>query len=742
MESVLGYGSILLFGATALASLRRWRRERSEASRWAFLAFTCIALVEASQILDVTGISGGPWVQKATIGVLILFPYFLFRFAGSFGESSGTIDRLAGVATTAMLLITLVISVPDGEGSRPAWVLGYLLSLLVLWTALTTATVKRIWPAKGLPAVARKRMQFLASAAVGFNLAILVALFGSRGGLEAIVATLALLSGGAFYVAISPPFFVRELWRRPEQRNLQTAMQELMGAHTKADVAAVLLPAAAAMVGGMGARLVDDDGETIGSFGDIAIGGTIERIVLGADVGALEIQTDRFTPYFGPEELELLRSIGALAAVAIERAEMFEDEQLAKTTLEGFNKKLQKRNEDLSREIGERRRAEEELVVAREESDRANMAKSEFLSRMSHELRTPLNSILGFGQLMQLDELNPEQEEGVGYILKAGRHLLDLINEILDVSRIEAGNMTLSMEPIPVDDAIEEAISLIRPIAQRRDISVSTSPAAMRGLHVLADRQRLKQVLLNLLGNAVKYNRQGGNIAVSAESDDGSLRIKVRDEGFGISDERMSQLFEPFDRMGAETTSIEGTGLGLPLSKGLVELMGGQMSVQTVLEHGSTFSIEFPIVKGPVDSVPISTSARAFEKGPTLRTILYIEDNLSNLKLIEHLLGRRDDVRLLTAMQAKLGLELAREHRPDIVLLDLHLPDMSGEEALRELRHDPLTRGISVIVVSADATSGQIKRLLASGADAYLTKPLNVRHFEDVLEEQMARSVA
>ncbi|MEA2460117.1 MAG: hypothetical protein QOH90_294, partial [Actinomycetota bacterium] len=289
----------------------------------------------------------------------------------------------------------------------------------------------------------------------------------------------------------------------------------------------------------------------------------------------------------------------------------------------------------------------------------------------------------------------------------------------------------------------EETVSLIRPIAQRRGISVSVTPPQNGDVHVLADRQRLKQVMLNLLGNAVKYNRQGGNVAVSAEQIGTSLRISVKDQGFGISDAKMEKLFAPFDRLGAEMSAVEGTGLGLALSKGLVELMGGEIGADSVLEEGTTFWLDFGTADPPANFLETATpNGRQRDDEKAGHTILYIEDNLSNLKLIEHLLGRRGDVRLLTAMQAKLGLDLAREHSPDVILLDLHLPDMSGEDALRELRHDPQTRGIPVVIVSADATPGQVKRLLENGADAYLTKPLDVARFHSVLDEQMARLVA
>ncbi|MEA2461314.1 MAG: hypothetical protein QOH90_1491, partial [Actinomycetota bacterium] len=467
MADLFRYGSILFFGATAAVSFRRWRAEGSTASMWAAWAFVSLLFVEVvSAVYEATGTTNGHWVTKALISTLALFPYFLFRFAASFTSFSRTVERAAAALAGAIVAISLLLpAFPEDKTARPGWLLLYFVGFLIEWTVLNVWTVGAMWrPATGLPAVARRRMRFLAYAAIGVNVAILVAFFGPTGPFQEVISVLGLLSAAAFYISTAPPAFVRDIWRRPEQRNLQLGVQGLMEAHSKEDVAEVLLPRAAGSVGARGARLVDPSGEVVGSFGEISDGDSIERIELGKDVGVLELQTNRFTPYFGPDDLDLLRSVGTLAGIALERAELFENEQLAKATLESFNKKLTARNAELSREVAERRRAEEELVVAREEADRANLAKSEFLSRMSHELRTPLNSILGFGQLLQLDELSSEQEEGVDHILKAGRHLLDLINEILDISRIEAGNMTVSMEPIPVSDAIEETVSLIRPI--------------------------------------------------------------------------------------------------------------------------------------------------------------------------------------------------------------------------------------------------------------------------------------
>ncbi len=393
-----------------------------------------------------------------------------------------------------------------------------------------------------------------------------------------------------------------------------------------------------------------------------------------------------------------------------------------------------------SQDITLRKAAEETLRQVRLEADRANQAKSEFLSRMSHELRTPLNAILGFAQLLEMDSLNPEQSEGVAHILKGGRHLLGLINEVLDIARIEAGRLDLSLEAVSVDEVVRESLDLIAPLAAEGNIGAETAPASG---FVLADRQRLKQVLLNLLSNAVKYNRRRGTVALSFENmPAGRLRIKVSDTGPGIAPERLERLFIPFERLGAEQSGVEGTGLGLALSKRLVEAMGGTLGVESMPGQGSTFWVELALAENPIQRVdqtgvalPAAAELNASRKA---RIVLYIEDNLSNLKLIQRLLAHRPEVRLIPAMQGRLGLDLAREHRPHLILLDLHLPDIPGEEVLQRLQADPETRPIPVVMVSADAIPSQVKRLRAEGARDYLTKPLDVKKFLALLDDVLA----
>jgi len=374
-----------------------------------------------------------------------------------------------------------------------------------------------------------------------------------------------------------------------------------------------------------------------------------------------------------------------------------------------------------------------------DEVKRASKAKSEFLSRMSHELRTPLNAILGFGQLLERQKPTEVQRKRVGYILSAGKHLLDLINEVLDISRIEAGRMQLSLEPVCVADALEETLDLMRPLATERSVQLSASADIDAGVHVLADRQRFKQVLVNLLNNAVKYTPFFGGVAVSYHvPGNEKVRVLVSDTGPGIPAEKLARLFTPFERLGAEQSAIEGTGLGLALSQRLMDAMGGSIGVESAVGKGSTFWIELPLAKSPLERFPrdgTDNGARQPSSEPASRSILYIEDNLSNLALIEQMLAERPGTALLTSMQGKVGLDLARQHTPDLILLDLHLPDLPGWDVLSQLKADSTTRHIPVVVISADATKRQMNRLMSAGAAHYLTKPLDVNKFFQVLDE-------
>jgi PAS domain S-box-containing protein len=402
----------------------------------------------------------------------------------------------------------------------------------------------------------------------------------------------------------------------------------------------------------------------------------------------------------------------------------------------------------IARDITEHHGLEEQLWLAKEDADRANSAKSEFLSRMSHELRTPLTSILGFSQLLEMGTLEPKDAEvAVKQIRKAGQHLLDLINEVLDIAKIEAGRIALSIEPVLVSSVIVDAKDLVRPLADQRNIELrNQGSGAAFGLHVQADRQRLKQVLLNLLANAVKYCGGGCTVTVGVEEREGAiLRLFVRDTGPGISPELRHRLFTPFERLGAESNGEVGTGMGLALSKRLVEAMGGTIDCDSEVGMGTTFWIDLPITEAPLErferesegAPPVAGGGAAGER---VSTILFIEDNLSNVKFISYVLRQRPGAQLIPAMQGSMGLELATKHRPDLILLDLTLPDMNGREVLHRLKRKRETADIPVVVLSAEASPTRVEELRAAGADGYLTKPLDVKEFLKILDELLART--
>jgi signal transduction histidine kinase/response regulator RpfG family c-di-GMP phosphodiesterase len=391
------------------------------------------------------------------------------------------------------------------------------------------------------------------------------------------------------------------------------------------------------------------------------------------------------------------------------------------------------------RDITLAKSTEEVLRQAKEEAERANRAKSEFLSRMSHELRTPLNSILGFAQLLALADLAVQHQNNVQQILKGGYHLLELINEVLDLARIESGRLGMSPEPVRIQDAVTEALDLVRPIASVQNVTLSTDLSSYGGMYVHTDRQRLKQVLLNLLSNAIKFNRSNGLVVLRCqETRNHRLRIEVADTGAGIDEEGLRKLFTPFERLGADRNAVGGTGLGLALSKRMIEAMGGTIGVESTVGVGSRFHFELPLLEHAAEQhqdreLPGPPSAPG-QAASFQGTVLYIEDNLANIRLIAEILARYPRVLLLEATRGKLGLDLATTHRPDWILLDLHLPDMPGEEVLRTLRQDPRTARIPVTILSADATPSQIDSLKAGGAREYLTKPLDVRQMIALLE--------
>jgi PAS domain S-box-containing protein len=383
------------------------------------------------------------------------------------------------------------------------------------------------------------------------------------------------------------------------------------------------------------------------------------------------------------------------------------------------------------RDVTEKKQAEWEVRRLAAEAEKANAAKSEFLSRMSHELRTPLNSILGFAQVLEFDGLTEDQRTNIGYIVRAGRHLLSLVNEILDMAQIESGRIELSLEAVRVAGVVDEALELVAPLAEERSVDMHASPET-DDVFVLADQQRLLQVLLNLVGNAVKYGKPGGDVGVSWRiTGQAHVRIDVRDSGPGIPEEELERIFAPFERLSSSGGHVEGTGLGLALARSLLEAMNGRIAVVSTPGEGSTFSVELPTAS-PAE---VLTESRLPTGDQPERTVLHIEDNLVGQRLVERILGRLPGLAVLSASQGSVGIEFARRYQPDVILLDLHLPDLRGEEVLRRLHETAETTAIPVVVVSADTSREVSERVVRDGARAFLTKPIDADLLLAVVDE-------
>jgi len=384
--------------------------------------------------------------------------------------------------------------------------------------------------------------------------------------------------------------------------------------------------------------------------------------------------------------------------------------------------------------LTERRNAEKALEGAREIADKANKAKSEFLSSMSHELRTPMNAILGFAQMLDYNPKEPltaEQKKSVDHILKGGQHLLELINEVLDLARIEAGKMEMSIEDVSIRNVLDECLSLVHTMAENHGIEITVAEGLNNSVMIRADYTRSRQALLNLISNAIKYNCKNGKIAIGFdETSIGMLRISVADTGEGIPKDMLAELFQPFSRLGAENTEIEGTGIGLVITKQIIENMSGRINVESEVGKGTTFSIELPLSES---EHALDTKLQMTEWGDTPQrltdvngTILYVEDNPANLSLMEMVVERIKGLTMISAHNAELGLELAVNNKPEMIILDINLPGMDGFAALKKLQEMDATKDIPVIALSANAMSKDIQKGVDAGFKQYLTKPIKI----------------
>jgi len=468
-----------------------------------------------------------------------------------------------------------------------------------------------------------------------------------------------------------------------------------------------------------------------------APGGGIEAVFeLYTDVTEVLAEVQRTTLKLVAALIAIFALLYAILLMIVGHADRVLQRQYR--ALKANEEQIQAKNRELESEIEARRAVEAALRNSEDTAATANRAKTEFLSSMSHELRTPMNAILGFAQLLQSDParpLHPEQGGFVGQILKAGRHLLDLINEVLDLAKIESGKMTLSIEPVSLADLLGECFPLVQTMAHEKSVRV-VAPEALGGVRVLADYMRLKQSLLNLLSNAVKYNRSGGTVTISvAEQPSGRIRISVTDTGHGIAEAMHGDLFRPFHRLGQSATEVEGTGIGLALTRNLVHAMHGEVGFASVLDSGSTFWVELPPATNAAPSPrEVMPPASTTQPAPAGHSVLYIEDNPANVALME-VIAKRVPARFLTTHNAELGIALGAAEHPDLIVMDINLPQMNGYEALAQLRQNPATAAIPVMALTANAMPRDIERGLAAGFVRYQTKPFQVDVLVGALRE-------
>lgn len=395
------------------------------------------------------------------------------------------------------------------------------------------------------------------------------------------------------------------------------------------------------------------------------------------------------------------------------------------------------------RDITERKQHDQELFQSKLEAEKTSLAKSDFLARMSHELRTPLNSIMGFSQLLEMAAVREKYPENqvnfIEQILRAGSHLLELINEVLDLSRVESGKIETHPEPVDIKNLLNEMVAFMQPIAQKGEVIISNDTELTGCSMIKADKGLLKQCILNLLSNAIKYNQEKGEVHLHCRTmENKNIQICVTDTGPGLSEEQQASLFQPFERLGAENSEIEGSGIGLTITKKIVELMGGTVGCESQLGKGSTFFIELPVYGEEEPSMePVKATPRPKKapQGKNIFKIFYIEDNQANLALIEHTLSRYSNIQLSSAFNGRQGIQKIQEYIPDLILLDMGLPDMEGLDVLRELKTNQQTKDIPIVVLSANALQSHINKSKDLGIERYLTKPIDIQEFADVINQ-------
>jgi PAS domain S-box-containing protein len=840
--------SLFILGALTAVD---WLRHRGRTRLHLALAVGCLGILAI--LGRITQFTGTAEVVLSAVSIFLLmasaYAFVLFRHS------------LIPMRTWALWTTAVAVAVVTGaciafnlDGNvQPGGVALLLVILLLLtWCAVVGASIVRLWlVSRTLPRVQRARLRSLSAGFSGIILALLgtvVATVASNSvTVQLGVTSVVLLSMPLLAVALSPPGWLRRVWRETEEVQLRLALNNLLlFSPDEETLAARALEWAARLLGGGAALLalndrvlavtgIDDaDGDRlhaelegmrnlVGVSVATSVGPTaVVPLHCQAGDGYLAVLAGPFTPLFGDEELSRLAQYAVSITVALDRvhlvagmrrnAELLDlaydavfswdfdtraiqywnkaaselygysreeaigrdplpllqseyqvpleainaalrehdhwEGELRQTTKDGRTLHISARSAvqrdadgspgtvlEINRDVSNEKRAADELRHARDVAEQASNAKSEYLSRMSHELRTPLAAMLGFSDLLEMREPREDQLTAIEAIQRAGSHLLSLVNDVLDIARIEAGREILSLQPIDVRAILEQCVGLVAQMANERDVTLSLRIDSSERVYVRADRQRLVQVLLNLLSNAIKYGREGGHVVAVTAVRDGAVEIDVIDDGPGLDEAQQERLFQPFERLGAERSHIQGTGLGLALSRQLTVAMGGTLSLRSVSGEGATFTVRLQHSSGTDQAAVIPAAGPAvLHDAVAARSVLYVEDNLATIALVESILALRPNVRLLTAMQGGLALDLAREHCPDLIILDLHLPDLNGDEVLIRLRGDARTAAIPVVIYSADATERQVRRLLDAGAAAFLTKPARVTEFLAMLD--------
>jgi PAS domain S-box-containing protein len=837
-----------------------WVRHRDRSRQYLALA---VGILGVPGILgQITAVSGTAQVAVTAVSIALFmasaYAFVLFRHS-LIPIAAGWLR--ACYATVLVVAVACIAVNLNGSTTQARGLVLFVdILLLLTWCVVVGSSITKLWQVSGaLPRVQRARLRALNAGFTGIIIAVLGTVYAtvatSDATVQLAVESVVLISMPSLAVSLSPPGWLRRIWRESEELQLREAMNNLLlYSPDVATLASRALEWAARLLGG-GAALIALDGRVVAVIGMSPAEGDelhheleATRNAVGlsftsslgptavvplhsqAGEGFLAVLAGPFTPLFGDEELARLSQYAVSITVALDRvhlvagvrrnAELLDlaydaivSWDFASSAIQYWNKaaselygyssaealgkdpqlllqseypvpldsivaalrehdhwegELQQRTKDgrvlpistrwavqrdadgkpisvveINRDIGHEKRVAEELRAARDTAEQASSAKSEYLSRMSHELRTPLAAMLGFSDLLEMREPRADQLQAIDAIQRAGTHLLSLVNDVLDIARIEAGREKLSVRPLDVHAVLEECVGLVAQSANERRVTMSVRLDGAERIFVRADRQRLVQVLLNLLSNAIKYGTDGGHVIVGGTVRDDAVEIDVIDDGPGLSDAEQRRLFQPFERLGAERSHVPGTGLGLALARQLTVAMGGTMRVLSAKGEGSTFTVRLERAsESDAESVVRASAPPVLRDAAAERVVLYVEDSLATVALVESIFALRPHIRLLTAMQGSLALELAREHCPDLIVLDLHLPDLDGDEVIHQLREDPRTAGIPVVMYSADATDRQVGRLLAAGAAEYLTKPARVPEFLGMIDRILGHPAA